>query len=226
MSIIKVTLSKIRLQNISSAPAYIPSENEVVINRTDNNIYYGKSGVKTVIGQDTINAHIANLVNPHNVTLEQARSENDQLSGSIDVNANELLNVSAIKFDINNVPAITPEGTLWWNTTEKTLNVSTGTGATLQIGQETQIWVYNNTIDKIDNGTAVFPNGEYNGVPTIGLARTDTHETVSQDYGLTTVDIEPGEYGQVVYFGKARGLDTSMFDVLDTVWISPITPGG
>jgi len=40
-----------------------------------------------------LSAHIANLSNPHQVTLEQARSQNNQLQGNIDANNNTIINL-------------------------------------------------------------------------------------------------------------------------------------
>lgn len=41
----------------------------------------------------TLAAHIANLSNPHQTTLEQARSQNNQIQGNIDANNNRIINL-------------------------------------------------------------------------------------------------------------------------------------
>lgn len=143
--------------------------------------------------------------------------------GSID--AIGVASLTGTQYGTSFTPSAEPEGLVWWNNAEKTLNVSTGMGPVLQVGHEIHIWVYNDTVGTIPNGAAVYPTGEFGGVPTIGLAQTNTHETVGIDYGMTTVAIDPDSYGQVVYFGKARNLNTLAFDVLDIIWISADNPG-
>ena len=49
--------------------------------------------------------------------------------------------------------------------------------------------------------------------------------TLSVDYGVATVDIPNGEIGTVVWFGKARDLDTSSWSAGDVLYASGTTPG-
>lgn len=138
----------------------------------------------------------------------------------------KVLEVDGIQYNMGYSPVVEPEGLTWWNVNENTLNMATGYGSTLQVGQEIHIKVYNNTGSDILDGTAVYPNGSFNNFPTIGKAQTNTHETVSIDYGMTTTDILNGEYGFVTWFGKVRGLDTSSYNLGDVLYISPDTAGG
>lgn len=112
-----------------------------------------------------------------------------------------------------------------WNTSENTINIPTGLGSIIQAGQEIQIKVYNNTGSPISNGTAVYPNGTFNDFPTIGLAQSNTHNTIGVDYGLTTTSVDNGNYGFVVWFGKAHDLNTNSYDLGDTIWISSTNAG-
>jgi hypothetical protein len=112
-----------------------------------------------------------------------------------------------------------------WNTVERTLNIPTGLGSVIQAGQEIQIQVYNNSGSLISNGTAVYPNGNFNDFPTIGLAKSSTHDSIGVDYGLTTTDVPIGGYGMVVWFGKANNVNTSSYSLGDTLYISPTNPG-
>ena len=112
-----------------------------------------------------------------------------------------------------------------WNTDESTLDIPTGLGSTIQVGQEIQIKVYNETGATISNGAAVYPVGAFNDFPSIGVAKTDTHEHVDVDYGMATTEIPNNSYGFVVWFGKARGLDTASYSIGDSIYISS-TVGG
>lgn len=112
-----------------------------------------------------------------------------------------------------------------WNTEKHTINIPTGFGSTIQSGQELQILVYNNSGSFIANGTAVNPVGNFNGTHTIGLAQSNSFENIGVDYGLTTTDVDDNSFGFVVWFGEARDLNTSMFSLGDTIWISPTVAG-
>jgi endosialidase-like protein len=138
---------------------------------------------------------------------------------------NVFTNVDEIQYNTGFTYTGNTEGKTWWDSGENTLNINTGLGSIIQSGQELQIKVYNNTDSVIPNGTAVYPNGILNDYPTIGLAQTDTFEHVSVDYGLTTTEVPIGGYGFVVWFGKARGLDTSMYATGTTLWISETNAG-
>lgn len=152
-------------------------------------------------------------------------TSNVDIDGNLDLKDNDIINIGAIDFDLDHVPAIESEGKTWWNTIDNTLNISTGLGPVLQVGQEIHIKVYNNTGLQIDNGTAVYPTGAFNNFPTIGKAQTNTHENIEVDYGMTTMDIPDGSYGFVTWFGKVRGIDTSAFNIGDQVYISSTIAG-
>lgn len=114
-----------------------------------------------------------------------------------------------------------------WNIEDRTINIPTGSGSIIQAGREIQIDVYNNTGDTIFNGTAVYSEGAtIDGVPYIKLAQSNIHENFGLDYGLTTVDIPTNSRGDVVWFGEAKNLNTSMYSVGDTIWISETIAGG
>lgn len=117
------------------------------------------------------------------------------------------------------------EGQTRWNNEDNTLDIITGLGPILQVGQELHIKIFNDTGSQIDNGTVVFPTGAFEGFPTIGKAISNTHESLQVDYGMTTQDIPNGEFGMVTWFGKVRSLDTSSFNIGDRIWVSPTVAG-
>jgi hypothetical protein len=117
------------------------------------------------------------------------------------------------------------EGLVHWNSADNTMDLHTGYGTTLQVGQELHIKVYNNSGSTISDGKAVYPTGAFNDYPTIGLAKTDTHETINVDYGMTTTSMDDGEYGFVTWFGKVRDINTSTWNVGDVLYISDTNAG-
>ena len=72
-------------------------------------------------------------------------------------NISYLAGVDTIQFNTGVTPGTEPEGLVWWNEDELTINVSTGLGPVLQVGQEMYILVYNDTGAQIDNFTVLRP---------------------------------------------------------------------
>jgi|GEM_PF-6953500 len=91
--------------------------------------------------------------------------------------------------------------------------------------EEMVIEVYNDTGVLIPKGKAVYPNGNFGDLSTIGLAKTDSFETIEFDYGMTMGDIADGGTGYVQWFGVVSGVNTSSFSVGDVLYISPTTAG-
>jgi hypothetical protein len=129
------------------------------------------------------------------------------------------LGVDRLQYDISHTPPTEPEGQIWWNTTDKTLNIATGLGPVLQPGQETYVLVYNGTGSQIDNGTPVYPVGAVAGRPSVAKANAETHVKILGVVIVTTMDIPNGTVGIATDFGKVRGVDTDSFNVGDTLWV-------
>lgn len=135
-------------------------------------------------------------------------------------------NADVIQFNTSYTPASEPEGQMWWSGDDFTMNMSTGSGPVLQVGQETYVIVYNNSGSQIDNGKVVKPVYVYNGRPTIELADAITHEGLAGgELWMATMDIPHGDYGIVTKYGKVRGLNTSTLTVGLPLYLST-TPGG
>lgn len=117
------------------------------------------------------------------------------------------------------------EGEVMWNSNDNTLDLKTGYGTTLQVGQELHIKVYNNSGGVISEGTAVYPTGSFNNYPTISKAITNTHENTEIDFGMTTSHMENNSWGFVTWFGKVNDLDTSAYSLGDVIYISSTTAG-
>ena len=112
------------------------------------------------------------------------------------------------------------EGRLVWNDDEGTLNLGMpGGNVNLQIGQENLVRVTNDEVDTITNGTVVYINGASGANPKVKRANNNVKAESHGVIGLATEDIESGQKGYVTRFGLVRDLDTSSFDVGDSVFL-------
>jgi hypothetical protein len=120
-------------------------------------------------------------------------------------------------------------GTTWWNGDELALNVATGIGPVLQLGQEQYILVYNDTVGTYTNGTVFRPKaatlvgGQI--VPTIEPALADVFNTTEGTLMMATMDIAPSSIGICTRFGRVRGWNTTHLTPGATAYLSAITPG-
>jgi hypothetical protein len=154
-------------------------------------------------------------------------ASNDPMQGDLSMGEFGIEDIRQLIFDTTPATPGTAEGTIHWNGTDFTLNIVTGLGPVLQIGQEIYILVWNATGSQIDDGRVVHPvGGATNQLPHIEKAIFDTHVGFTRDVWVTTMDIPSGQLGIATKFGKARGIDTSMFSNGDNIWGSPTTAGG
>lgn len=100
----------------------------------------------------------------------------------------------------------TADGTLNWNTTFGTLNLHTGTDATLQVGHEMYVSARNTTGATILNGRPVRITGGQGVTPLISLANG-----LGGIVGVATEDIPNNTTGRVTTFGVVNDIDTSAF---------------
>lgn len=140
-------------------------------------------------------------------------------------NVNELYNPEKIELKNTGTPTITEEGTVWWNQEEYTINILTGLGPTIQVGQEILMLYYNDsTTTTISNLKAIRPKAAtvVSGliVPTLELADTSKWEGTEGTISVTTMDIPPLSLGFSVRFGRARGGDTSGFTPGEQLWLA------
>lgn len=118
------------------------------------------------------------------------------------------------------------EGVVAWNTTEKTLDLQTGWGPTLQVGHEIFVLVINgDPVDTIPNGSVVFPVTVFGGVPVVAPALASIHTLFGFDVAVATMDIPPESYGLATREGRVRNVDTSAWSEADTLYLSGENPG-
>ena len=118
----------------------------------------------------------------------------------------------------------------WWNKPELALNIASGIGPVLQVGQEVYILIYNDTGDEIANGTTLRPLaavlvGDLT-VPTVEFAKADVFSTVEGTIMMATMAIPNGEVGLATRFGRVRGINTDGLTPGDAVFVSATTAGG
>jgi hypothetical protein len=132
--------------------------------------------------------------------------------------------------DLTEIDSITLTGgqQMTWNSDFHTLNIPTGTGSTLQVGQEFYFLIYNDTGVQIDNGSVVKPVG---GFPvggevliTVILAQADNHETCEGTLFMATSDIGIGETGMVTRLGRVSADTSGMAGGAD-LFLSPTIAG-
>ena len=148
------------------------------------------------------------------------------ITGNLSVSG--AFNPNSILFNTAYTPGSEPEGLVWWNDNELTINVSTGLGPVLQVGHEVYILIYNDTGVQIDNFQVLRPVSAtlVSGyiVPTVELADATTFEGVEGTIMVATMDIPPGQIGLATRFGRARGGDASAWGPGDSLFVST-TPG-
>ena len=120
-------------------------------------------------------------------------------------------------------------GTIEWNDTENTIDVTMGDGVVQQVGYETYMLVKNDTGSTITNGTVVGfagVNGEIKIAPYV--ANSSANELFF--IGVATHDMPDEDVGPVTIYGKVRGLDTTgpgaeTWSIGDILYASPTTAG-
>lgn len=96
---------------------------------------------------------------------------------------------------------------------------------TINIGQETVIYVHNLTGEQINNGDAVYISGTAHGAhPQVSKAKADAAST-ARPIGVATMDIPNGNHGYVTKVGLVRGLNTAGLTEGATAYLSADSAG-
>ena len=116
----------------------------------------------------------------------------------------------AVGFDTTNLIAPTRVGQMKWNQTEGTIDLALENDVTLQIGQENNRKVRNDTASTITNGTLVMSTGSIGNSGRITVAPfTGLIGQAKYIYGIVTHDIAPDTDGFVTIDGKVRDINTT-----------------
>jgi hypothetical protein len=130
------------------------------------------------------------------------------------------------------IPDPADQGQLWWDEDEETLSFKQD-GAILQLGQELQWHVRNNSGVDIADGVAVMATGSIGASGRITISKMDGTDPLNARLllGITTESIPNGEDGKVTVFGKIRGINTTGIPEGETwlagdiLWISDSISG-
>jgi len=152
------------------------------------------------------------------------------MTGDLDFGNHSAIDVNQIDYNIefqidNPSSGGEPEGRTWWNDTEHTLNISTGLGPVLQVGQEMYVLAVNDTASEITNGQVVHVSGSTDGRATVKLAIANDLQTAISTLGMATQNILPGEEGFITTMGLIRDIDTSLCLPGEIIFLSEDTPG-
>jgi len=116
------------------------------------------------------------------------------------------------RFNTGVTPASEPSGLVWWSDADRTVNIATGLGPVLQVGQEEYTKVHNNTGGLLENGKVVSAVAGISalGIPYVDYIKADSESFASVELiAVITQDIAHGEWGFGTLRGNVRGVDTS-----------------
>ena len=118
------------------------------------------------------------------------------------------------------------EGKLYYDALWKTLAVQIDADVNLQIGQETVAYCKNVTVADILNGAVVYITGADAGYPTIDLAdATDVNKAFVLGVCTKASIAASGGLGHVTIRGHANNIDTSLWPVGTSLYLSSTVPG-
>ena len=128
-------------------------------------------------------------------------------------------------FDLTPTGTPTGVGTMYWDTTYRTISLIDGDGdTTLQIGQEQRALVHNNTGATLTDGQVVYVTGSTGNLPSVALASNNLESSSSVTFGVVTESIPQGGDGFVTISGNVSGLNTLDFNEGDALYLGS-TPG-
>ena len=157
-----------------------------------------------------------------------------QNSGITLSDAGALQNVNEINFDTTPTSVVGGQGSLFWNSSEGTLDlVMRGGNTTQHIGEEVFYTARNATGSTINKATPVYASGVTAGSKRIEISPMIANGTIDElrFVGLTSENISNGVNGFVTEFGYIRNIDTSgapygqTWATGDIIYVSPTTAG-
>jgi len=120
-------------------------------------------------------------------------------------------------------------GVVKWNGNFYTIEIPTGLGPTMQVGQEQWVLLYNNSGGNFGNAKAIRPVGGFpvgnDVLPTFELAQSDTYDGAEGTLLITTMDIPDGTAGFGTRFGRLSDVNTSAFGQGDGLYLSSTIAG-
>jgi len=184
--------------------------------------------------------YTGDVVGPASAT-DNALARYDGTSGKLIQNsaitlsdAGALQNVNEINFDTTPTSVVGGQGSLFWNSSEGTLDlVMRGGNTTQHIGEEVFYTARNATGSTINKATPVYASGVTAGSKRIEISPMIANGTIDElrFVGLTSENISNGVNGFVTEFGYIRNINTSgapygqTWATGDIIYVSPTTAG-
>ena len=141
------------------------------------------------------------------------------MTGTLDLDDNELDNVDGIQFGLTPASGHA-EGLLHWSSDDGTLEVGLPNGVELQIGQEIHTLIKNQTGADLVDGKAIKYDGSVGASGRMkgayGIA--DGTDVGRLFIGISTETIADAADGLVTAFGKVRGIETDGSSYSET-WV-------
>jgi hypothetical protein len=135
--------------------------------------------------------------------------------------------LNSVEFNTTPSPTPTTQGSVYWNEDDLALSAILN-GYIMTIGEDQFYPVKNQTGSNISKGTAVQFAGTLgmSGRLLIQPFLADGSVPSSRFMGVTVEDINNGEDGKVLWFGRIREINTNAFEEGDILYASTTTPGG
>ena len=132
-----------------------------------------------------------------------------------------------IKLDTTPTSTPTDQGTMFWDEDDNTVDIVLN-GYIMKVGEDQFYPVKNQTGSNIAKGVAVRFAGTVGSSGRLLIAPflADGTFPSTRFMGVTAEDIDNGEDGKVLWFGRLRGIDTSAFAEGDILYASTTVAGG
>lgn len=135
--------------------------------------------------------------------------------------------VSADYIEIGRQTPAWQEGRIFYDWNDHSLAYyNDASDATLNIGREQVIRVFNNTGSGLVSGQLVYINGSSGGWPTVALAQANNEASYRGTIGMVTTTIANNGYGYVTTEGIVNGVNTAAYTPGQQIYLSDTVAGG
>jgi hypothetical protein len=211
-----VILTAKGISNIISAP---PGSNS--------QIAFNDNGISNASPGFTFNKTTNNVTIGNNLIITQGVNAASHTVGSFFVANSTFVYVNNGIYFTPKVGTTTntSEGSVFYDSTNRALNVYTDSGDPHELGQQTFARVYNSTGSTITKGTAVYIDGANSNRPTIGKAISNGAIGLARAIGIVYNDISGTSEGFVLTGGLMQNVDTRSYFAGQEIYVSAATAG-
>ncbi len=146
--------------------------------------------------------------------------DGDSMTGDLSMSGNNITDVLRLFFNITGCDESLIEGTVCWNVDDHTLNIVSGLGNVVQVGQEMTSVAINNESSAITNGKVVSLVGSQGDRGTVKLADASNTNLASRLGVVTIASCASAAECPITTFGRVRGLDTRMWSPGTLLYLS------